>query len=204
MKKFLNFIILLIIAILVIPVFLPGSKHFEQTITINQSIDKTFNAVMNLNNWANWFKEIRQDTCCKITIFEPTDSSKAKITWQAKHGNGSLILKKTVKDSLLLFKMKLHHHRKACLQWLFKPVGDSTQVTVTFNFNLCYISRIFGIFIDDKLSNFMHTTLKSFQTFVEALPHTQIQTKSTDVSFEEISMEEKPALAIESNHNKKP
>ena len=197
MKKFWGFIILLVVAILVIPVFLPGAKHFEQTITVNQSVENSFNAVANLNNWAKWFNEIKQDSCCKISVLEATDTSKAKITWHAKHGDGVLVLRKSVKDSLLAFKVKFHHHRKACLKWLFQPIGDSTQVTVSFDFNLCYpIGRVFGIFMDDKLQGFMGTTMSSFRTFVEAIPREEPKVE-TKVSFEEVTMEAKPALSVE-------
>ena len=195
MRKFWSFIILLVVAILVIPVFLPSSKHIEQTITVNQSLENSFNAVADLNNWANWFKEIKQDSCCKISVLEATDSSKAKITWQAKHGNGTLVLRKSVKDSLLGFKVKFHHHKKACLKWLFQPAGDSTQVTVSFDFNLCYpVGRVLGIFMDDKLSGFMATTLKSFRTFVETIPQEKPKMEK-EVSSEKITSELKPILS---------
>ncbi|MCD6366969.1 MAG: hypothetical protein J7L46_05450, partial [Bacteroidales bacterium] len=63
--------------------------YFEQTITVNQSVEKSFNAIEDLDNWANWFNEIKQDSCCEILVSEATDTSKAKITWQAKHGTGT-------------------------------------------------------------------------------------------------------------------
>ncbi|MCD6366970.1 MAG: GyrI-like domain-containing protein [Bacteroidales bacterium] len=152
-----------------------------------------------LNNWANWFKEIKQDSCCKISVTEATDTSKAKITWQAKHGGGVLILKKSVKDSLLGFRVKLHHHKKACLKWLFQPIGDSTQVTVLFDFNLYYpVGRILGIFMKNRFIKFMETMIVSYQTFVEILPREMPQMEK-QVNFEEITVEAKPALSVEIN-----
>ncbi len=199
MKKFWSFIVLLIIAILVIPVFLPSTKHFEKTILVNQSVEKSYGAVEDLNNWGRWFREIKQDSCCKIVVSEATDSSKAKITWEAKHGNGVLILKKAVKDSLLAFRVKLHHHKKAYLMWLFQPSGDSTQVTVSFDFNLYYpVGRVLGIFMDERLSEFMATTMASFKIFVEAIPR-EMPKVEKEVSFEEVTMRAKPALSVEIN-----
>jgi len=196
MKKFWNFIILLIVAILVIPVFLPSKKHFEKSIVVNQSLEKSFNTVAELNNWHNWFEAIEQNSCCKMNVVKATDTTKARINyWTAKHGNESLVLKKEVKDSLLAFKIKFHHH-KACLKWFFQPQGDSTQVTINFDFNLSYpIGRFFGIFMNEKLMGFIETTMLSYKTFVESIPR-KVPKMKKKVNFEEITMEPKPALSV--------
>jgi len=198
MKKFWNFIILLIVALLVVPVFLPSKKHFEKSVVVNQSLEKSFNAVSDLNNWHNWFEAIKQDSCCKIDVVKATDSTKARINWKAKHGNGSLVLKKEVKDSLLAFKIKFHHH-SACLKWVFQPQGDSTQVTINFDFHLSYpIGQLFGIFMDDKLMGFIETTMLSYKAFVEAIPR-EAPKMEKKVNFEEITMAPKPALSVAIN-----
>ncbi len=198
MKEFWNFIILLLIAILVIPVFLPSEKHIEKSIVVNQSLENSFNAVADINNWHHWIKAIKQDSCCKIDVVKATDTTKARINWTAKHGYGSVILKKEVKDSLLAFNVKFHHH-KACLKWFFQPQGDSTKITINFDFNLSYpIGRFFGIFMNKNLMGFIETTLLSCKTFVESIPR-ETPKMEKQVNFEEVTLEAKPALSIKIN-----
>ncbi len=175
MRKFWNFILLLVVAVLVIPVFLPSVRHLKQTITINQSVENSFNAVADLNNWGNWFKDIDQDSDFKITVIETGDVPKAKITVHEDDsdgdGNAELVLKKSVKDRLLAFKVMFHHHQKACVKWQFLPKGDSTQVTLSFHRKLCYpFGRLLGAFMDNKLQGFMGTAILSFRDFAEAIP----------------------------------
>ncbi len=91
MKKFLSFIILLLIIAGIIGYFLPTSFTVSKTTTISASSSKIHEYVGDLNTWQSWTAWKGDDPEIEITIGENTTGIGANQSWTDKHGGGSLI-----------------------------------------------------------------------------------------------------------------
>ncbi|MGH1536493.1 MAG: SRPBCC family protein [Gammaproteobacteria bacterium] len=91
MKKFLSFIILLLIIIGVIGYFLPTTFTVSKTATISATPSTIHKYVGDLNTWQTWTAWSGDDPEIEITIGENTTGIGANQSWTDKHGGGSLI-----------------------------------------------------------------------------------------------------------------
>ena len=90
MKKFLSFIILLLLILGIIGHFLPTSFAISKTATISSTSAHIHEYVGDLNKWQIWTAWKGEDPEIEITIGERTTGIGASQSWTDNHGGGSL------------------------------------------------------------------------------------------------------------------
>ena len=91
MKKFLFFVLLLLIALAIIGYFLPTQYSITKRITINAPKTEIHNYVGDLHKWKEWTVWDGKDPDVVITTGEKTTGIGANQSWQDNHGGGSLV-----------------------------------------------------------------------------------------------------------------
>jgi len=90
MRKFLSYIILLLIILGVIGYFLPNEFSIRKSISISANSAHIHEYVGDLNKWQEWTVWDGNDPETQITIGEKTTGIGASQRWTDKHGGGSL------------------------------------------------------------------------------------------------------------------
>ena len=90
MRKFLSFIILLLLILGIIGYLLPTNFTVSRTETISSTAAHIHEYVGDLNKWQTWTAWKGEDPEIVITIGERTTGIGASQSWTDKHGGGSL------------------------------------------------------------------------------------------------------------------
>jgi len=90
MRKFLSFIIFLILILGIIGYFLPTSFTVSKSTTISSTSAHIHEYVGDLNKWQTWTAWKGEDPDIDITIGERTTGIGASQRWTDKHGGGAL------------------------------------------------------------------------------------------------------------------
>ncbi len=90
MRKFLSFIILLLLILGIIGYLLPTNFTVSRTETISSTAAHIHEYVGDLNKWQTWTAWKGKDPEIAITIGERTTGIGASQSWTDKHGGGSL------------------------------------------------------------------------------------------------------------------
>ncbi len=90
MKKFISYLIIILLVIGGIGYFLPTEFRVHKSVVIASTPAKIHEYVGDLQKWAEWTPWKRKDPEIEITLGETTTGIGASQRWNDKHGGGSL------------------------------------------------------------------------------------------------------------------
>ena len=168
---FVYIFIALIVAVLLIPAFMPSRYNVEKITIINKPVSEVMNKVADLNLYAAWnpWQQADPSSTKKITGIPKTIGH--QYVWQGKKtGMGSLTIS-GIDDKHIHFDLEIltPWKSKAKDNWLFEEWGNSsTKVTWQNSGDLPWpMARLMGPMINKNLNHQFETGLNNLKKLCE-------------------------------------
>ena len=171
MKKFLSFIILLLIVLGVIGYFLPTNFDVSKTITISSTAAHIHEYVGDLNKWQTWTAWKGEDPEIEITIGERTTGIGASQNWKDKHGGGSLTFTSWSPEKGVeydLFFQGGKYKSKSAIQYdSSSQTRTRVHWTIEGDMNTPIIGGYFALFMQFSIGKMFQDGLNELKSIVE-------------------------------------
>ncbi|MDZ4084793.1 MAG: SRPBCC family protein [Bdellovibrionales bacterium] len=172
LKKILLVVVGLFVVLALLPAVLSSKVEIVRSIDINAEVDKTHLYLSDFQNFASWSPFAEED---------PTSKSEAKnsgvgstFSWVGERtGEGVMKISEIVPNKAI--KMDLEFYKPmdgiAKSEWQTEKVSDGvTKVTWTFEQELPYARRYFGLMMDTMMGGTFEKGLQNLKNNIEAQP----------------------------------
>jgi uncharacterized protein YndB with AHSA1/START domain len=170
MKKILSVVGVLVLVVLVVPIFLPSKFSMSRSIEINAPVNLVFTKLTDLNEYVKWNPFPEGD---------PTNTAQVSgsgvgsfLTWKGeKTGEGKMTIASIEPAQKIAIKMDFYKPMsgEGIVHWITTPKSDTTTEMVwTFDQDLAYFSRYFGLVMDKMMGVHFEKGLANYKTLVEA------------------------------------
>ncbi len=170
MKKFLTVVGVLVLVVLVVPAFLPSKFSMSRSIEINAPVNLVFTKLTDLNEYVKWNPFPEGD---------PTNTANVSglgvgsfLTWKGeKTGEGKMTITNVESEQKIAIKMDFYKPMagEGVVHWITTPKsGTSTEMAWTFDQDLSYFMRYFGLVMDGMMGKHFEKGLTNYKTLVEA------------------------------------
>jgi uncharacterized protein YndB with AHSA1/START domain len=146
------------IAIIFIIVITGRPDEFTVTRATNISAppDKIFPHVNDLHQWEAWSPWAILDPNAKYTFSGADAGTGAAMAWEGskKVGTGQMTITESQPGALIRFRLDFQKPMQATntAEFTFRPEGGQTVVTWSMTGKSCFMSKVFGLFMDfDKM-----------------------------------------------------
>ncbi len=170
MKTVGKFVGVIILVLLALPVALPSKFSMMRSIEIDAPVNTVFAKLTDLNEYVKWNPFPEGD---------PTNTANVSgqgvgsfLAWKGeKTGEGKMTIATIEPDQKISFKMEFYKPMsgEGIVHWITKAKSDTkTEMTWTFDQDLPYFNRYFGLFMDAMMGKHFEKGLSKFKTLVEA------------------------------------
>lgn len=171
MKKFLAFIILLILVLGVIGYFLPTQFSVSKTTNISSDSAQIHEYVGDLNKWQSWTAWTGEDPEIEITINERTTGIGASQSWTDKHGGGSLTFTSWSPEKGIeydLFFQGGKYKSKSAIQYdTSSKTRTRVRWTLEGDMNMPIIGGYLALYMQHSIGKMFTEGLSRLKTIVE-------------------------------------
>ncbi len=170
LKNIIIIFIALILIVIIVPVFLPNHFSMSRSIEIQAPVAIVFSRLTNLNEYNKWNPFPEGDPSNQTNVIgEGVGSS---LSWKGdKTGEGKMTLVSIEPDQKIDVKMEFFKpmNGEGMVHWLTKAKGDEvTEMTWTFEQDLTYFNRYFGLMMDAMMGKHFEKGLLNYKKIVEA------------------------------------
>lgn len=170
MNKFLLILVFLILVIVILPIFLPSTFFLSRSIEIKAPVAQVFSNLTNLNEYVKWNPFSEGDPTNQTNV--TGDGVGSFLTWIGdKTGEGKMTITKIENNKKIDIKMDFYKpmSSEAMVSWILKTQSNSmTEMTWTFNQDLSYFKRYFGIIMPLFVGKPFNKGLLDFKNLVES------------------------------------
>ncbi len=175
MLKKIGIALLAIIVILVaVSAFLPGTVKVERSIVINAPAKKVFDQVNNLTKWQYWSYWDQIDPNMKSEFEGPESGTGAVHKWSSDNdsvGTGSLTIVESTEPNTIVTSLFFEGMGTSQGGWNFDESEEGTRATIYMDIELPFAGRIFpGLMMDEWLGKDFVKSLTGLKNYVEQLP----------------------------------
>ena len=171
MKKFLSFLLFLIIILGVIGYFLPTNFLISKTTTISSTPEHIHEYVGDLSTWQEWTVWKGDDPDIEITVSEKTKGIGANQSWKDKHGGGSLTITSWSPEKGIeydLFFQGGKYKSKSAIQYdSASTTRTRVKWTLEGNMDIPVIGGYFALFIQHSIGKMFKENLTQLKSTVE-------------------------------------
>jgi uncharacterized protein YndB with AHSA1/START domain len=171
LKKFLMVVGVLVIIGLIVPAFLSSHFSMSRKIEITAPVGVVFSKLTNLNEYIKWnpFPEGDPTNQANVT----GDGVGSFLIWKGdKTGEGKMIITNIEPEKNIEIKMEFYKPMsgEGIVHWITNAKADSkTEMIWTFDQELTYFNRYFGLFMEAMMGQHFEKGLLNFKTRVESL-----------------------------------
>ncbi len=170
MKKILIMIGILVLIALVVPVVLPAQFFMSRSIEINAPIATVFTKLTDLNEYVKWNPFPEGDPTNQADVSGLGVGS--SLVWKGdKTGEGKMTITNIESEKKISVKMEFYKPMsgEGTVQWIVNAKSDSqTELVWTFEQNLTYFSRYFGLVMDSMMGKHFEKGLLNYKTLIES------------------------------------
>ncbi len=170
MKTFGMIIGVLVLIILVLPVVLPAKFSMSRSIEINAPLNTVFSKLTDLNEYVKWNPFPEGDPTNTTNITGAGVGS--YLVWKGeKTGEGKMTITTVEPEQNIGVKMEFYRPMsgEGMVHWITKAKSDTaTEMTWTFDQDLTYFNRYFGLFMDAMMGKHFEKGLTNYKNLVEA------------------------------------
>ena len=147
---------LVVLAILVIAAFRPGTIQIQRSRSIQAPPDRVFALIDDFHNWRRWAPQDVEDSTMRRTFSGPEHGAGAASEWRgaAASGSGSMLIMESEPPRRISIKVDFVKPFEAhnVNEFTLDPVGTSTLVTWKMRGTNAYFMKVMGIFMNmDKV-----------------------------------------------------
>ena len=170
MKKLFKVIAVLILVLLIAPVFFPSKISMSRSIEIQASDASVFSKLADLNEYNKWNPFPEGDPSNQVNVSGIGMGS--SLIWKGqKTGEGKMTIIGMEPNKKIDIKMEFFEPMRAegLVHWITFAKSDIiTEMTWTFEQDLTYFNRYFGIMMDAMMGKHFERGLASFKKMVES------------------------------------
>ena len=171
MKKFLSFIILLLLILGIVGYFLPTDFTVSKTATISSTPAHIHEYVGDLNKWQTWTAWEGDDPEIEITIGERTTGIGASQSWMDEHGGGSLTFTSWSPEKGIEYDLYFQggkYKSKSAIQYdSSSQTRTRVRWTLSGDMSMPIIGGYFALFMKYSIGNMFQDGLKQLKSIVE-------------------------------------
>lgn len=156
MKKFLTFIIVLVVGFLAIAAMQPDTYRVERSLSMNAAPAAIYAQVIDLHKWDAWSPWAKVDPNAKVTYEGPAKGKGASMHWEGNNevGVGTMTVSEVKPNSNVKLDLNFEKPMKgtATSEFTFEPEGKGTKVTWAMYGTRDFMGKIVGLLINcDKM-----------------------------------------------------
>jgi len=170
MKKVLKFIGGLIFIILVLPVFLTSKFSMSRAIEIDAPIATVFESLTNLSEYEKW-NPFPEGDPTNTTSISGTGVGSFLVWKGEKTGEGKMTITTIVPQQKIGVKMDFYRPMsgEGVVHWITNAKSEAkTEMIWTFDQELTYFTRYFGLFMEPMMGKHFEKGLANFKNRMEA------------------------------------
>lgn len=170
MKKALTTIGVLIFIILVFPVFLSSKFSMSRSIEIDAPIATVFDSLTDLHEYEKW-NPFPEGDPTNLTEIVGTGVGSFMVWKGEKTGEGKMTIASIEPQQKIAVKMEFYRPMsgEGMVHWITNAKSDSkTEMIWTFDQDLAYFNRYFGLFMNTMMGTHFEKGLSNFKTMIEA------------------------------------
>ncbi|MBX7165032.1 MAG: SRPBCC family protein [Pirellulales bacterium] len=167
-KWLVGALVVLVGAALLVPALLPSRVHVERSTVISKPPAEVFAVVSDLNRYAEWDPFSRTDPTSKSTVTGA--GQEAVYTWQGEQtGRGQMQIAGLDPPRRVDFALETFEPMAAKFQasYLLEPAGAGTKMSWTYDGEMDYFGRYFGLMMDGMLGPLFEQGLDNIKTLLE-------------------------------------
>ncbi len=170
MKNIFVVVGLVFLALLILPVFLPSKFSMARSIEIDAPVGTVFSKLTDLNEYVKWnpFPEGDPTNTADVS----GEGVGSNLVWKGdKTGEGKMTIATIEPEQKIGVKMEFYKPMsgEGMVYWITKAKSDATtEMTWTFDQDLSYFSRYFGLFMESMMGKHFERGLSKYKTLVEA------------------------------------
>ena len=171
MRKFLSFIILLLLILGIIGYLLPTNFTVSRTETISSTAAHIHEYVGDLNKWQTWTAWKGEDPEIVITIGERTTGIGASQSWTDKHGGGSLTFTSWSPEKGIEYDLFFQGGKYKSKSAIKYDTSSQTRTRVHWtlegDMSMPIIGGYFALFMKHSIGKMFQDSLNQLKTIVE-------------------------------------
>lgn len=171
MRKFLSFIILLLLILGIIGYLLPTNFTVSRTETISSTAAHIHEYVGDLNKWQTWTAWKGEDPEIVITIGERTTGIGASQSWIDKHGGGSLTFTSWSPEKGIEYDLFFQGGKYKSKSAIKYDTSSQTRTRVHWtlegDMSMPIIGGYFALFMNYSIGKMFQDGLNQLKTIVE-------------------------------------
>ena len=176
--KFLKYLLLLILALVVIGLLYvsmqPSDYNVSRSKVINRPVSDVFNTINDLKTWEKWGPWHDEDSTIVITYGDKTVGVGASDSWTSKDGPGSMTTVALEPNSSILQEMRFGDSEPSETLWSFEETSEGTKVTWTMKDDKApFMFKIFSAMSggwDAMLGPMLAKGLDNLEAYIETIP----------------------------------
>lgn len=171
MKKFISFIILLLIILGIVGYMLPTKYSVSKTITISANSALIHDYVGDLKRWPSWTPWKGEDPSIKITLGDKTTGIGASQSWTDEHGGGTLRFTSSSAEKGVEYDLYFQggkYTSKSAIQYdSSSQTRTRVKWTLDGDMNMPIIGGYFALFMQYSIGKMFQDGLKQLKAVVE-------------------------------------
>lgn len=181
MRRITQILLLIALAALLIPLFLPKKIQATAEKEFNLPASVLFEQFNNLNNFSKWDPWTSSDPNTKQSFFSPYRGLNAGYRWENSNSSGEIIIESSIPHKMLQYTldgMGLTGNSKMLIEFI--PVGNSKTKVIWMlsSEDLSYFSRYYNYFTSQKFNEDLSSGLIALEESLNVPNQNTAQQKS--------------------------
>ena len=165
---------IIILAVVVLMLTLPGKVHMERSIVINAGPNEVYNELITFEEYNAWSPWYERDTAAQYAYEGPHHGVGTKMMWTSNNpqvGNGSMWIVDAQENKMVDYRMEFDGYPgEPHAVFYLEPEASGTKVTWTYDEETSGIWKVMGLFVDmdDMLGPDYENGLENLKIHVES------------------------------------
>ncbi len=176
LKKILIGLAVLIVALLLVGLLLPGKMEVSRSISVNAPVENVFDEFNDLKKWQEWqyWNTLEKPGEMTLTYGDKTEGTGATYSWDGKNtGKGKITITESIPDKSVASDIEFTGSGIGKGLYTVEPEGEGTKATMDFTFDhgMNVLSRWLGVlFLKSELEKAFDFGLARIKERAEAKP----------------------------------
>jgi uncharacterized protein YndB with AHSA1/START domain len=170
MKKIFIVLGVVVLILLILPAFLSSQFSMARSIEIDAPVATVFSKLTDLNEYVKWNPFPEGDPTNTANVSGQGVGS--NLVWKGeKTGEGKMTISSIEPEQKIGIKMEFYKPMsgEGMVYWLTRAKSDAkTEMTWTFDQDLTYFKRYFGLFMEAMMGKHFEKGLSNYKALVEA------------------------------------
>ncbi|MDO5656647.1 MAG: GyrI-like domain-containing protein [Flavobacteriaceae bacterium] len=171
MKKILFLLLLLVVALAVLPLFMPKTMHIEEEYVFDAPVERVFNHFNDLKRFTQFDSWSRKDPDIKLNFSSPSSGEGASYMWESENrkiGQGSMSITDSRENEFIDYSLKIADMQGHTTEAIFQRIDDGkTRVIWSFDSSEAkYPFQVFNFLMKGTVRNNLKSSLVNLDSIL--------------------------------------